>query len=152
MYCVSTEVQWVGALAWTDLTIIIATLGLYSIFGSKQFGDDTWYRALKKPPGTPKPWVFAVVWPILYGLITASIWVYWRCALSNTTESLYNLTLSLYTLQLVLNGLWIVLFFLFHLETVATINLAIVLCISIIKVVLLVYNMHGYLLVYFYLM
>lgn len=131
----SSETQWIGALIWSALTVFIATAGLYTLFRPRtSFGGSGWYKKLRKPPLTPPGWLFAVVWPILYGLITAAIWVYWRRGSSQS--SLYNLTLALYITQLVLNGLWILLFFILHLIGLAAIDICIILVISAVKLVL----------------
>lgn len=130
----SSESQWIGALIWSALTIFVATTGLYSLFRSRKgFGGSSWYKKLKKPPLTPPGWLFAIVWPILYGLITAAIWVYWR---RGSSQSLYNLTLSLYITQLLLNGLWILLFFVLHQIGLAAIDIYIILAVSIAKLAL----------------
>lgn len=132
----SSEVQWIGALLWSSLTIVIA----YGASVSMSVGMDKrnhWYSRLKKPPGTPPAWVFSVVWPLLYAAITASIWTYWRVGIDdNQTTAFYSLTLSLYITQLVLNGLWIVLFFVLQLPETAALDLFLVLAISSVKVIL----------------
>lgn len=137
---VSTEEDWIGALLWIVLTVIIVTSGTVYLFSlawtkRRRFGRDRWYKQLKKPPATPPPWVFAVLWPILYGLITASIWVYWRQGPENG-NALYLTSLSLYSAQLVLNGLWVTLFFLLHFTALAAIDLSLIIVISVIKLVL----------------
>jgi translocator protein len=69
------------------------------------FRPDDWYRALRKPSWTPKPWVFPVVWTPLYVLIAVSGWLVWREA------GLTILPFTAYLVQLVLNAGWSAIFF-----------------------------------------
>lgn len=39
---------------------------------------DPWYRDLAKPPWTPPPIVFGIVWPVLYALMAVAAWLVWR--------------------------------------------------------------------------
>ena len=52
----------VVALSSLALTLAVATAG-------SMFRPDDWYDRLRKPAGTPPPWVFPVVWTILYILM-----------------------------------------------------------------------------------
>ena len=39
--------------------------------------DKNWYRKLNRSPLSPPDWVFGVVWPILYCLMTISLLLVW---------------------------------------------------------------------------
>jgi tryptophan-rich sensory protein len=67
-----------------------------------------WYPQLRKPPGTPPPWVFGPVWTTLYILMALAGWLVWERA---GGWSGAHRALSLFFFQLVLNALWSVLFF-----------------------------------------
>jgi len=69
------------------------------------FKPGDWYRTLRKPGWTPKPWVFPVVWTPLYGTIAVSGWLAWREA------GLFVPAFLAYGLQLLLNAGWSGLFF-----------------------------------------
>jgi len=142
------EIQWVGALCWTLLTIFVATSGIYTLLVWKQQdrdlrrrspADTDWYRKIKKPPDTPPPLTFAILWPILYALITASIWVCWRQGVQNSVH-IFNLTLSLYITQLLLTGVWVLLFFVAHKTGTSAIVLIIILGICSVKLALFIYQ------------
>ena len=40
--------------------------------------DKKWYSSLKKPLLTPPSYVFGIVWPILYILISISAYIVWK--------------------------------------------------------------------------
>lgn len=63
-----------------------------------------WYNQLKRSSLTPPDWVFGVVWPILYGLILASGFLY-------ITSTPTRLGIILYFVQWALNLAWSPLFF-----------------------------------------
>tara|TARA_B100001179_G_C18560420_1_gene390295 strand:- start:393 stop:866 length:474 start_codon:yes stop_codon:yes gene_type:complete len=67
-----------------------------------------WYQNLNKAPLTPDGWVFALVWPILYGALAIVF-----------TEILVKRPLSviqtwLFITQMALNWVWSFVFFSFH--------------------------------------
>ena len=64
-----------------------------------------WHHSLKKSPLSPPPWVFYVVWPILYFLIALSLYNYLQ-----TTGFVYTKGLLYFGIQLVANLLWLPLF------------------------------------------
>lgn len=91
--------------ALVSLISLAITLGVATT--GSLFRPDAWHARLQKPKGTPPPWVFPVVWTLLYMLMAFSAaLVYIR------PESPLRLAgLSLYGLQLVSNALWSWLFF-----------------------------------------
>ena len=66
-----------------------------------------WYNALAKSALTPPPYVFQIVWPILYFLIAASLFVF----LIKSKASYRYLGIIPFLLQLFLNLLWSPVFF-----------------------------------------
>lgn len=58
------------------------------------------------PPG----WFFGAVWTVLYALITASAFLYWRDN-NSSTVTYYGWSLFLYFFNIILNKLWTPLFF-----------------------------------------
>ena len=67
------------------------------------------YQSYARPPLSPPGWVFAVVWPILYGLMGYASYL----VVTGSGEK--KGTLGLYFAQLALNFLWPILFFRFGL-------------------------------------
>ncbi len=66
-----------------------------------------WYRLIRKPPQTPPDRTFALVWPVLYGLIAYSGARSWR----HREDRGGGTALALWGAQMVFNALWTPLFF-----------------------------------------
>lgn len=66
--------------------------------------DKTWYNSLKKSKLTPPPYVFSIIWTILYIMIIISFFVYKSGKISN--EGIYY-----FYVQIILNLIWIPIFF-----------------------------------------
>ncbi len=64
------------------------------------------YRSLRLPALAPKPWVFPLVWTVLYLLMGYGCWLCLEAPASSRTPALL-----LYAAQLVLNFCWPILFF-----------------------------------------
>ncbi len=69
------------------------------------FKPDDWYRTLRKPGWTPRPWVFPVVWTPLYLMIAVAGWLAWR------ETGLFTPAFAAYAVQLALNAGWSAVFF-----------------------------------------
>ena len=69
---------------------------------------DGWYQTLQKPPLTPAPWVFPIVWNLLYFMMAISAWLVWRAAGSFDRA---GFALALFGGQLSLNLAWSIVFF-----------------------------------------
>ena len=69
--------------------------------------DRKWYSTLKKPLLTPPPFVFGIVWPILYTLMCFSAYLIW------TNEECYPYcsALTFFIIQLIFNLSWSKIFF-----------------------------------------
>ena len=78
---------------------------------SSNTADDIWYQQLIKSPLNPPGYVFGIVWPILYFLMSISAY--------RTFTETKNLSL----IQLLFNALWSWLFFAFQLPFVALLNI-----------------------------
>lgn len=111
MVAVSVTQDWTGAIFFALLSLAAASSTLIFGVSSRSEGRSAWYASLPKSSLTPPAPVFAVVWTILYGLIAASGWLYWREGESEDGSTFYNFTLAFYIAQIVLNALWSILFF-----------------------------------------
>lgn len=69
------------------------------------FKPGEWYRTLRKPGWTPKPWVFPAVWTPLYLMIAVAGWLAWRQA------GPFVLPFAFYAAQMILNAAWSAFFF-----------------------------------------
>jgi tryptophan-rich sensory protein len=78
---------------------------------SSNTSDDVWYQALIKSSLNPPGYVFGIVWPILYLLMSISAF------------RTFNETKNLFLIQLLFNALWSWLFFAFQMPFVALINI-----------------------------
>ena len=87
------------------LALIIGSLA------SSNTADDVWYQALIKSPLNPPGYVFGIVWPILYLLMSISAF------------RTFNETKNLFLIQLLFNALWSWLFFAFQMPLVALLNI-----------------------------
>ena len=87
------------------LALIIGSLA------SSNTADDVWYQALIKSPLNPPGYVFGIVWPILYLLMSISAF------------RTFNETKKLFLAQLLFNALWSWLFFAFQMPFVALLNI-----------------------------
>tara|TARA_B100001559_G_scaffold292820_1_gene273450 strand:+ start:206 stop:667 length:462 start_codon:yes stop_codon:yes gene_type:complete len=80
------------------VTFFIAWLGGLSTV----YTDWSWYESLSKPNFNPPNYLFGIVWPILYLLMSIVSFI--------NAKTIYKL----YLLQLVVNGLWSWIFFAFQ--------------------------------------
>ena len=78
---------------------------------SSNTADDVWYQSLIKSPLNPPGYVFGIVWPILYLLMSISAF------------RTFNETKNLFLIQLLFNALWSWLFFAFQMPLVALFNI-----------------------------
>ena len=89
----------------TTLTFLLASSANIVV------GDNSWYQSIEKSSLTPAPYVFGIVWPVLY--ISMGVVSYYK------SSKIYNL----YLFQLLLNGSWSWLFFYFNLPLIALIDI-----------------------------
>ena len=89
----------------TTLTFLLASSANIVV------GDNSWYQSIEKSSLTPAPYVFGIVWPILY--LSMGVVSYYE------SSKIYYL----YLFQLLLNGSWSWLFFYFNLPLIALIDI-----------------------------
>ena len=78
---------------------------------SSNTSTDIWYQSLLKSELNPPGYVFAIVWPILYLLMSISAY------------RTFEVTKNLFIIQLFFNTIWSWLFFSFHMPVIALINI-----------------------------
>lgn len=69
--------------------------------------DKSWYNNLNKSSLSPPSWVFSVVWPILYTIMTISLYFVW----SNKKCYPFCKPIYFFIIQLIFNLIWTTLFF-----------------------------------------
>ena len=89
----------------TTLTFLLASSANIVV------GDNSWYQSIEKSSLTPAPYVFGIVWPVLY--ISMGVVSYYK------SSKIYYL----YIFQLLLNGSWSWLFFYFNLPLISLIDI-----------------------------
>ena len=78
---------------------------------STNTADDVWYQTLIKSPINPPGYVFGIVWPILYLLMSISAF------------RTFDETKDLFLIQILFNTLWSWLFFAFQMPFIALLNI-----------------------------
>jgi len=104
---------------------------------SSDTANDLWYQELNKSSLNPPGYVFGIVWPILYILMSIS-------AFRTFIE-----TRNLFLLQLFFNAIWSWLFFAFHMPVIALLNIWLLIALNI-KLVIIMFrvdSMSGFLFV-----
>jgi benzodiazapine receptor len=86
---------------------------------SSDTANDLWYQELNKSSLNPPGYVFGIVWPILYILMSIS-------AFRTFIE-----TRNLFLLQLFFNAIWSWLFFAFHMPVIALLNIWLLIALNI---------------------
>jgi len=86
---------------------------------SSDTANDLWYQELNKSSLNPPGYVFGIVWPILYILMSIS-------AFRTFIE-----TRNLFLLQLFFNAIWSWLFFAFHMTVIALLNIWLLIALNI---------------------
>lgn len=93
-------------MLFAALVMVFAVAGVGGGITATSVND--WYPSLVKPALTPPPWVFPVVWNLLYFMMALAAWLVWLTAGSLSAA---GAALSLFGSQLMLNLGWSVLFF-----------------------------------------
>ena len=78
---------------------------------SSNTADDIWYQELVKSSLNPPGYVFGIVWPVLYLLMSISAF------------RTFNETKNLSLIQLLFNAIWSWLFFAFQMPLIALLNI-----------------------------
>lgn len=79
-------------------------------------GRTPWFDSLEKPEWNPPSYLFGPVWTCLYLLMGISLWLVRK---SNAAVPLKNKAYNAFGMQLLLNFCWSIIFFRFHLISVA---------------------------------
>ena len=98
---------------WTELFIFILIAELVGAFSALLSGDfSSFYAEITRPPFSPPPVVFPVVWSVLYALMGISTFLVWNEKFCPTSKSTAK---KLYISQLTINFTWSIIFFRFRL-------------------------------------
>lgn len=89
---------------------------------------NNWYKKLNRAPWSPPNYVFGVVWPILYGMMTLSFLLVWK----NKKCFPYCSALTIFLLQLILNLSWTTIFFKYRMTWLAFAIIILILVLTVI--------------------
>ena len=93
-----------------DLPGAVGAVVLVNLVGSAPAalgGPGTaWFRSLAKPAIYPPPWLFGVVWPLLFTLLGVALYLVWRA-----DHPSRRLGLGLFVAQMACNVAWTPVFF-----------------------------------------
>ncbi|MFD3156285.1 TspO/MBR family protein [Haloimpatiens sp. FM7330] len=92
----------------TFLISIIITEGTGYLSSVLTRGSQNIYNTLKRPWFSPPPWVFPIVWIVLFFLMGLALY---RIVMLQKQGEDVKKPITLFTIQLVLNFLWPILFF-----------------------------------------
>lgn len=95
------------------LSVAIA-LGVGALSGLISGSESANYEMLARPPLSPPPWLFPVVWTILYVLMGISAAIIYRSDSANKTDALF-----IYAAQLAANFLWPIFYFVLNARLLA---------------------------------
>lgn len=104
----------------TSLRILLTELAIPLIVGGVStllsLPMKEYYLSLNLPSFAPAPFVFGIVWPIMYLLMGYS---FYRVRMANPKRSILNGARALYWTQLAVNFFWSLLFFRWKMQTAA---------------------------------
>ncbi len=113
VYCMSAGFHTINLKKIKKIALSIAIPLLIGGVSTFLSGDQSAvYNNLMQPPLAPPPWLFGVVWPILYVLMGISAYL---VSVSNAPEKEKNKAFVFYWLQLAFNFFWSIWFFRFQL-------------------------------------
>ena len=91
--------------------LIIVFEGISAFIGLRTAPKgDIWYESLVKSDFTPPDWVFGVVWPSLYLLLSIAIWI----ISSNRSQPGAKTAMLVFGIHMLLNWSWNFMFFELH--------------------------------------
>lgn len=90
---------------YTFITLIVGG------FASTETSTDEWYQNLIKSELNPPGYVFGIVWPILYILMSVAAF------------KTFKVSRNIFVIQLFFNAIWSWLFFAFHMPLIALMNI-----------------------------
>lgn len=107
---------------WFSFVVLVLATELIGVLVSLLSGNTGQiYTTLALPPLSPPPFLFGVVWPILYLLMAAAAFLIYRAPPSPQRTT----AIRLYWLQLLLNFLWPIVFFRFEAYWLAAVLIAV---------------------------
>ena len=85
-----------------------------------------WYNTLNRAPWSPPNYIFGIVWPILYVLMTFSFILVWK----NKKCFPYCSALTIFLIQLAFNLSWTTIFFYYKMPKLALLDIVLIIYLS----------------------
>lgn len=95
-------------MLWIWIIGLVLPLAVGGLAGWLTMGSMSTYSALVQPPLAPPPWVFPVVWTILYLMMGIASVLVWK---ADAPQAEKKQALTWYVAQLAVNFVWPLLFF-----------------------------------------
>lgn len=96
---------------WFQLLTIIIITELVGVLSNLLSGNTAQiYTSIINPPLSPPPWLFGVIWPILYLLMSIAVYIIYQTPKTLDCKK----AITLYWVQLFVNFLWPIIFFRFE--------------------------------------
>lgn len=96
-------------MLWKILTSCAVTNGFALIISQSSLKTQTFYKALAKPEWSPPPYLFGIVWPILYTLMGYAAYRIYEKTADEPFQA--RKALAVFCLQYLLNVIWSPIFF-----------------------------------------
>lgn len=87
---------------------------------------NNWYKKLKKAPWSPPNYLFGIVWPILYTMMSVAFFLVWKSKACFP----YCSALTTFFIQLAFNLSWTTIFFYYKMPKVALLDILLILFFS----------------------
>jgi tryptophan-rich sensory protein len=99
------------SLGRDDLPGVLLAVVIVNLVGSAPAAlggpGSEWFQSLAKPAIYPPPWLFGVVWPLLFTLLGVALYLVWQ----SDGDPGRRLALGLFVTQMVFNVAWTPVFF-----------------------------------------
>jgi tryptophan-rich sensory protein len=111
--------------------IICQLVGISAVLLSQK-NSNYWYDTIVMPSWHLSTYFFGTIWVVLYFLLGLSLWLVWDSKISEFNK---QNAIILYGMQLFLNFLWSILFFRFHSESIAFLNITVLIVLVFISII-----------------
>lgn len=96
------SLEWLGLIGW----FVFTTWQIYN-YSSGGTNTDYFNERYDRIEWAPARGVFSIMWPLLYFMLTAGVFLFWK----DTSHEFYQIVLGLYVANIMLNKIWCLVFF-----------------------------------------
>lgn len=102
------------------ISIVVCLLIGFLTTAAAETSENSWYESLEKPFFQPPDWIIAPIWILMYILIGTAAGIVWN---KGFYHKWVKIALYHFGFQLILTGFWPLLFFGFHAQLIALLNI-----------------------------